>query len=132
MKEYKRRPTATVVAIPLNLDMTALVYNKWGGIQIGKPGDWLVQNGAEVYTVDKDSFAKTYAQVEGMPGRYAKTGVVWAMEADTDGKVKTKEGYSDYKRGDMLVWNDPDQSDGYCMSQEKFFELYETEGTAIA
>lgn len=131
MKEYRRRPTATVVAIQMNLQMTGLLYEKWGGLQVGKPGDWLVQNGVEVYTVDKDSFAKTYTTA-GPVGHFAKTGAVWAMEADTDGKIKTKEGYSDYKHGDMLVWNDPYKSDGYCMSQEKFFELYETEGSAIA
>lgn len=131
MKEYRRRPTATVVAIQMNLQMTGLLYEKWGGLQIGKPGDWLVENAGEVYTVDKDSFARTYTPA-GARGNFVKRAPVWAMKAEGDGKVKTKEGYSDYKRGDMLVWNNPDQSDGYCMSQEKFFELYDTEGSAIA
>lgn len=123
MKQYKRKPGKSVVAIQLPGHM---LYKAWGDIQHAKPGDWLLQNGDEVYTVDAKSFEHTY-RTEGN-NLFIKTAAVWAMQTEVDGKVHTKEGYSDYKSGDMLVWNDPHSSDGYCMPQEKFFELYELDG----
>lgn len=124
MKQYKRKPGAEVLAIQIPGHM---LYKMWGDVQHGKPGDWLLQNQEEVYTVDAESFARIYRAGSG-PGFYVKAAPVWATIAEVDGKVHTKEGYSDYKTGDMLVWNNPDSSDGYCMSQEKFFSLYELDG----
>ena len=38
--------------------VAGLTYRKWGGEQRAKPGDWLVDNGGEVDTVDAESFAR--------------------------------------------------------------------------
>ena len=41
------------------------------------------------------------------------------------GSVKTKEGRSDYKKGDYLVFNNEDGTDAYCMDAVKFESMYE-------
>lgn len=122
MKQYTRKPTATVIAIQMNLDVEEFHYTKWGGPQTAKPGDWLVKNGDEVYTVNKDSFAVTYTELS--PGVFFKSGNVWAVRAVRDGEMPTKEGKSLYSVGDYLVYNNPDGTDGYCMSADKFNSLY--------
>lgn len=125
MKKYRRKPNL-VSAIQLKFETNEPVlfnYIKWGGTQSCKPGDWLLENDGEVYTVDAESFASTYEEVT--PGRYTKVAFVWAKEALDDGKVKTKEGFTHYFAGDIIVSNDPDFEDQYAMTKEKFSELYE-------
>jgi hypothetical protein len=122
-RKFNRRPDSFVTAVQLNLDFDGISYTKWGDTQKAKPGDWLVNNGGEVYTVDQESFAATYT--EQSPGVFAKTGSVWAYEAQNDGTIPTKEGTSEFKTGDFLVFNDEGLLDGYCMSAEKFHQLYE-------
>jgi hypothetical protein len=51
-------------------------YRKWGTTQTCRRGDWLVDNGGDVYTVNRDSFARTYRRIA--PGRYLKITPVWA------------------------------------------------------
>lgn len=119
---YTRRKNTVVVAVQLNLDTEGLKYKKWGGEQFAKAGDWLLNNGGEVYTVDKDSFAKTYQELR--RGHYIKVSTVYAKIAETDGHIVTKEGKSAYCAGDYLVYNNEDGTDGYCMSSNKFKELY--------
>src|SRR5688500_16795043 len=53
-RRFLPRPERTVVAIRLPRDANALVYRKWGGEQRAKPGDWLVDNDGDVYTVDAE------------------------------------------------------------------------------
>ena len=77
----------------------------------------------QVYTVDQETFAQTYERVS--PGRYAKTGLVWAEQAQAPGAVETKEGKTQYETGDYLVFNDKERRDGYSMKPEKFGKLYE-------
>lgn len=123
MKEYSRRSGQPVVAVQLDLESAALSYTKWGGQQTAKSGDWLVNNNGEAYTIEADSFAKTYRKVS--LGLYEKGQPVWARVATHDGTIQTKEGKTQYKAGDMIVFNELNEKDGYAMSKQKFFELYE-------
>ncbi len=121
-RRYIRRPDRPVVAIRLALDTDGLVYRKWGGEQRAKPGDWIVDNDGDIYTVDADVFARTYRQTG--PGTYVKTTRVWAERARSAGSVQTKEGATRYEAGDYLVSNSGDGSDEYAVSAEKFESLY--------
>ena len=139
MRKYQKRTGQFVVAVQLNLDcainedipiwpypLTLLRYRKWGSNQEAKPGDWLVNNDGEAYTIDHDTFAKTYIPLsQDKPGCYAKVGFVWARRADRQGTVPTKEGVSAYEYGDYIVANNEDGSDSYCMGAEKFHGMYE-------
>lgn len=122
-QRYRRRPEQAVAAVQLNLDTEGLRYRKWGHEQQAKPGDWLVDNGGDVYTVDAESFAATYRAVG--RGAYIKTAPVWAEQAASAGQVQTKEGHTAYEAGDWLVSNQPNGSDAYAISAEKFPQLYE-------
>ena len=121
-RRYVRRPNRTVTAVRLPKDCDGLVYRKWGGKQRAKPGDWIVDNDGDVYTVDARVFARTYRKVAN--GAYVKTTPVWAQRATTSGSVRTKEGATRYRRGDYLVSNSRDGSDAYAMTSKKFDELY--------
>jgi hypothetical protein len=122
-QRFRRRPEQAVAAVQLNLETEGLRYRKWGHDQFAKPGDWLVDNGGDFYTVDAESFAATYRAVG--RGAYIKTAPVWAEQAGAAGSVKTKEGATAYAAGDWLVSNQPDGSDAYAISAEKFLQLYE-------
>jgi len=121
-RRYVRRANRPVAAVRLDLETDGLVYRKWGSKQRGKPGDWIVDNDGDVYTVDSEVFARTYRQTA--TGAYVKTTPVWAERATQAGNVKTKEGVTHYQPGDYLVSNDSDGSDAYAMKAEKFEDLY--------
>jgi hypothetical protein len=121
-RAYVRRPDRPVAAVRLSLDTDGLVYRKWGGEQRAKPGDWVVDNDGDVYTVDADVFARTYRQTG--TGAYVKTTRVWAERAEHKGTVTTKEGSTQYEAGDYLVSNNADGSDEYAISARKFEDLY--------
>ena len=89
-------------------------------------GDWLVKNGDEVYTIERQTFEDTYTATD-TPGQYIKTGKVWAKRAPESGTIRTKEGSTRYQAGDWLVFNDPEGQDGYSVSAGRFSELYESE-----
>ncbi|WP_105031277.1 hypothetical protein [Arthrobacter ruber] len=122
-KQYRRTPDQHVVAIPLRLDTPGFSYRKWGAEQHCKPGDWLVDNDGDIYTVDADVFAATYRQLS--LGAYVKTSPVWAEQAVKSGSIATKEGRTHYFKGDYVVFNNEDGTDGYAMSAEKFESRYE-------
>jgi len=122
VQEYRRKKRTLVTAVRLDLETKGFEYQKWGGTQRCKPGDWLVNNQGDVYTVDAESFDLTYKQSS--PGVYEKTASVWAKQAAKAGAIQTKEGLSSYQRGDYLVFNDPDGNDGYAMPLERFRSLY--------
>jgi len=122
-RRYRKKAEQFVIAVPLNLEFEALRYRKWGSEQQAKPGDWLVNNNGEIYTVDHDSFVRSYQEIK--PGQYLKTTPVWAEVATKAGQIKTKEGVSHYQAGDYLVWNEPEEQDGYCISAARFETLYE-------
>ncbi len=133
LRTYRRRDQATVSAIPLDLaanpeaevGSALFTYYKWGARQTCKRGDWLVYNGEDVHTVDRDTFASTYTEVR--PGQYSKTTPVWAERAECRGEIVTKEGSTRYKAGDYLVYNKPDRKDGYAVTAKKFAQLYEVD-----
>ncbi len=122
-RRYRRKPGGFVIAIRLDLETEGFRYKKWGGWQLCKPGDWLVYNQGDTYTVDAEVFARTYRRIG--PGRYVKTTPVWAVKAQHPGEVTTREGVSRYQAGDYLVSNDPAGEDRYCVSAEMFESLYE-------
>ena len=106
-------------------NIARFTYQKWGDVQTCKPGDWILDNDGDIYTVDQQTFARTYRKVDG--GKYVKVTPVWAERALNAGHVKTKEGTTHYGRGDYLVFNDEDGHDGYgyAVDAEKFCAMYE-------
>lgn len=123
LRRYRRRAGQPVTAIQLTLDFQFLEYEKWGGVQRAKPGDWLVENDGEVYTVDGETFTRTYQEVSA--GRYQKSGVVFAAVVDRAGTIRTKEGWTAYEAGDFVVFNESGRRDGYAMPAGKFESLYD-------
>ena len=43
-ERYVKKHTQFVVAVELDLDTAGFTYQKWGGTQTCKPGDWIVNN----------------------------------------------------------------------------------------
>jgi hypothetical protein len=123
-RRYVRSPDSPVVAVRLALDTDGFTYRKWGAEQRAKRGDWLVDNGGDLYTVDAAVFERTYRPVDKQRGTYVKATPIWAMRADTAGSVPTKEGVTHYEAGDYIVSNSGDESDRYAISAEKFKALY--------
>ncbi|HEV8434039.1 MAG TPA: hypothetical protein VGR95_11550 [Thermoanaerobaculia bacterium] len=121
-RKYVKRPSESVVAVKLDLDIDGFTYRKWGATQTCKRGDWLVDNKGDVYTVDGETFARTYRATGS--GTYVKTTPVWAEVATAAGDVPTKEGSTHYEPGDYLVYNEPDGGDGYAVARESFERMY--------
>lgn len=121
MQKFQKR--STIVAVQVDLETDGFSYRKWKATQHCKPGDWLVNNQGDTYTVDRETFESTYSQVS--PGVYRKTAPVWAEVAREAGAIPTKEGITHYEAGDYLVFNDPERKDGYAVGAEKFEEMYE-------
>jgi hypothetical protein len=122
-RKYKKKATSFITAVQLDLDTEGFVYDKWGGKQICKRGDWLVDNNGDTYTVSQDAFASTYELVS--PGVYKKSTPVWAEIAERAGKIQTSEGATAYEPGDYLVYNNEDGKDAYAVSAHKFESMYE-------
>lgn len=121
--KYVKRANHTVVAVQLALDTDGFTYRKWGAIQKCKAGDWIVNNNGDVYTVDSESFERTYRQVGA--GRYAKVAPVWAERMPVAGRVRTKEGQTHYRAGDYLVFNEEQDGDAYAVAAGDFEAMYE-------
>jgi hypothetical protein len=121
--KYMKSTDQVVVAVQLILETTGFTYRKWGGVQTCKAGDWIVNNGGDVYTVDRATFERTYRQVEA--GTYVKTTPVWAEMACEAGSVETKEGVTRYRAGDYLVFNEEQGGDAYAVSADKFEAMYQ-------
>jgi hypothetical protein len=124
LQEYRRKKPALITAVRLELDTDGFTYQKWGGAQHCKRGDWLVKNQDDVYTIDAETFERTYRMVS--PGLYEKSGPVWVEVASQPGSIQTKEGLTVYAAGDYLVFNDPGCEDGYAMKASTFQDLYES------
>jgi hypothetical protein len=122
-RQFVKRAGNEVVAIQLALDTDGFTYRKWGDLQTCKPGDWIVQNNGEVYSVDRETFAHTYRQQS--PGLYRKVSPVWAERTETDGSVPTKEGVTHYRAGAYLVSNDAEGTDAYAVAAATFEAMYE-------
>jgi len=123
LRQYRKKAGNEVAAVRVDLDTDGFTYEKWGGTQQCKAGDWIVFNKGDTYTVDADTFDDTYSEVR--PGLYLKTTTIWATEASQAGSIRTKEGSTKYEKGDYIVYNDKDGQDGYAISKDKFDELYE-------
>lgn len=121
--KYVKRQNQPVVAVQLALETTGFTYDKWGGPQMCKAGDWILDNDGDIYTVDRETFARTYRKVD--VGRYVKVTPVWAERATDKGRVRTKEGTTEYRRGDYLVFNEEHGGDAYAVEAEKFGAMYE-------
>lgn len=122
-RRYRKIADQFVVAVQLNLDMDGFAYRKWGAKQRCKPGDWIVNNAGDHYTVDKKSFATTYRQIS--PGIFVKATPIWAEVATHASEVNTKEGTTHCKVGDYLVFNNEDGTDAYCIPADTFESMYE-------
>jgi hypothetical protein len=120
---YVKRSDQAVHAVRLDLDTDGFTYRKWGGEQRCKPGDWLVENKGDTYTVDAETFARTYRHVG--DGAYLRTMPVWAECADAAGDVRTQEGATHYEAGDYLVFNQEDGGDPYAIPKAAFEAMYE-------
>ena len=120
--KYVKRRSQAVAAVQLKVDTKGFTYKKWGSVQRCKARDWIVDNEGDVYTVNRVSFRRTYRQVG--PGMYLKKTAVWAEVAAAAGRIKTKEGFTGYKRGDYLVFNQKNGADGYAVSAKKFKRMY--------
>ncbi|MDH3402802.1 MAG: hypothetical protein OES32_08410 [Acidobacteriota bacterium] len=121
-QRYLKKSTAAVVAVQLDLDFEGFAYEKWGGTQRCKKGDWVLCNEGDTYTVDGAVFERTYHRVG--KGLYVKTAAVWARVADESGTIRTIEGSTDYAAGDYIVYNDEDRTEGYAVSRARFEEMY--------
>jgi hypothetical protein len=121
--KYVKRTTQAVVAVQLALDTSGFEYRKWGGVQRCKAGDWIINNNGDIYTVDRETFERTYHQTGG--GTYVKITPVWAEVAREAGCVQTKEGATNYAAGDYLVFNEEHGGDAYAVSAGKFEAMYE-------
>jgi hypothetical protein len=122
-RKYRKRADSFVTAVQLDLETEGFTYQKWGGTQTCKAGDWLVDNDGDIYTVDRETFEQTYRPVS--PGVYVKTTPVWAEIAETAGEIQTKEGVTHYEAGAYLVFNDSQGQDGYAVEADSFEEMYE-------
>jgi hypothetical protein len=112
-----------VTAVQLNLKTEGFTYEKWGGTQRCKAGDWVVNNNGDSYTIDRETFARTYRSTG--PGTYVKVTAVWAEVATSAGEVRTKEGSTHYEPGDYLVYNEPNGGDPYAISKAAFERMYD-------
>jgi hypothetical protein len=121
--KYVKRTSQFVIAVQLDLETDGFTYQKWGGAQTCKRGDWLVNNSGDTYTVDRDTFERTYKATG--PGIYVKATSVWAEIANVAGDIPTKEGASHYEPGDYLVYNEPDGGDGYAVTKTVFERMYQ-------
>jgi hypothetical protein len=121
-RRYKKRDHLMVTAVQLNVETEGFDYQKWGGRQRCRAKDWLVQNLDDVYTVDHQTFSRTYEQVSA--GQYRKVVAVTAHRALKAGKVETLSGTTAYKQGDYLVQN-VDGQDTYAVPGEMFERMYE-------
>jgi hypothetical protein len=122
-RKYRKRPTEFVIAVQLDLETDGFTYRKWGSTQTCKAGDWLVNNAGDTYTVDRESFERTYRPTG--HGTYVKSTPVWAEVATSAGEVPTKEGATQYVVGDYLVYNQEGGGDAYAVAKAEFERMYE-------
>ena len=99
--KYRRKENTTVVAVKLDLVTDGFIFQKWGGPQRCRAGDWLVLNGDDTHTVAGKTFARTYRQVSA--GVYERIAETWAEVAPEAGRITTEEGSTGYEAGDFLV-----------------------------
>jgi hypothetical protein len=117
---YSRKGNTSVTAVKMSFDTDGFLYQKWGGMQECKAGDWVVTDGSDTWTVDGEVFSATYQKAPG--NSYKKVVGVWAKRANSNGHVSTKEGKTHYSAGDYIVANSLD--DMYAMKASTFHSKY--------
>lgn len=122
-QRYRKKPDQFITAVQLNLKTSGFTYEKWGDVQKCLPGDWLVNNNGNIYTVDQQTFSQTYREIAA--GQFVKTAPVWAEQATSSGKIDTKEASTEYQAGYYLVYSDSEGADAYAMPEEEFIRMYE-------
>jgi len=118
---YRKRNNLPITAVQLDLIFEEFQYSKWGGSQKANPGDWLVNNDGDTYTIANRVFRETYKEVS--PGRFIKTVTIEAEQVAAFGFIKTLEGDSSYEPGDYIITNPG--GDKYPVSKGKFENMYE-------
>lgn len=121
--EYRKRDNFHVTAVRLDLDFDGFSYRKWNNQQQCAQGDWLLNNGGDIYTVAADYFHTHYQEIS--PGQFNKVGAVWAEVAPEDGTIGTLEGKTAYKTGDYLVFDRAIGGDAYAVKKSKFELMYQ-------
>lgn len=129
-KLYRKRPDFHSTAVQLDLDFDGFEFQKWGGKQKCKRGDWLVNSNGETYTITKEYFSNFYQIVS--PGVYKKIGGIWAEVATGSGSVKTEEGLTEYIAGDYLVYDRQEGGEGYAIKKPIFERMYEEIDAGLA
>ena len=122
-QKYFKREQTEVIAVQLDLDTDGFTFHKWGDEQTCKQGDWLVNNGGNVYTVDRDAFARSYRAESS--GLYRKIAPVWAEQTERAGMIYTIEGVTHYEAGAYLVFIDEEGKDGYAVEAPALEAMYE-------
>jgi hypothetical protein len=99
-------------------------WTDWQGQpKTAKAGDWKVtQPDGTISSVEPSIFAKTYSEVPGRPGEYAKTAITNAQQLKNPTVINTKEGLGVGNRGDWLVTGP--EGEQYIIEAKKFDELY--------
>ncbi|MGQ7787939.1 PGDYG domain-containing protein [Nesterenkonia sp. K-15-9-6] len=92
-----------------------------GAVMEAKPGDWIVDDDGQQWSVDAEVFAETYEAVS--EGRYRKTGEVRARQIAQPTSLETLEGSDQLDAGDWVVQN----ASGECwgVSDARFRRRYQ-------
>lgn len=122
-REYRRKTDQIVVAVQLNLDTDGFRFRKWGAEQWCKAGDWIVNSQGDTHTVERETFARTYHQVQ--PGQYRKVTNIWAEPASEAGSVQTLEGTTHHAAGDYVIFDEEHGPATYAVTASRFVDLYE-------
>jgi hypothetical protein len=117
--EYRK--TATVQA---EKSTAPFDWKDWQGNQMrAEAGDMKVtQPDGSISSVKPDIFAKTYSEVPGKPGEFAKTAITKAQKLEGDTIVNTLEGTGTGKKGDYMVTGP--EGEKYIVTADKFNSMY--------
>lgn len=120
---FRKKANRPVIAVQIDIDFDEIRYQKWGDTQRCKPGDWLVNNNNDTYTVNREYFRTHYKNIS--PGVYEKEGEIWAEVAPENGTIKTIEGSTAYIAGDYLVFDRQIGGTGYAIGKVDFERMYD-------
>jgi voltage-gated potassium channel Kch len=95
-----------------------------GEVLRGAPGDWLVESGADRWTVTDPAFRAAYT--EDGDGWFTRNGHVRAVRLGVDLQLTTPEGPALARSGDWLVQNE--RGDVWPVSHETFRQRYTDSG----
>lgn len=99
---------------------TQIWHTSSGSTMRGKPGDWLISEGDEEWTVDQRIFEESYEEV-GVT-KYRKASPVRARQLENSTTLETLEGTDCLSAGDWIVMNNSGECWG--MPDTTFRERY--------